>query len=144
MFDFKKEYKELYQPKNKPAIIRVPKMNFIAVNGRGNPNDEDGEYSRSIAKLYGVAYTLKMSYKTDYQIDGFFQYVVPPLEGFWWIEGLKGMDYDRKDDFSFISLIRIPDFISPADVTWAIDKISEKKKHQLRFQIIKLKKIMMT
>lgn len=128
MFDFKKEYKELYQPKNKPAIIRVPKMNFIAVNGRGNPNDEDGEYSRSIAKLYGVAYTLKMSYKTDYQIDGFFQYVVPPLEGFWWIEGLKGMDYDRKDDFSFISLIRIPDFILPADVTWAIDKISEKKK----------------
>ena len=89
MFDFKKEYKEYYQPKNKPEIIRIPKMNFIAVNGKGNPNEADGEYSQSIQLLYGVAYTLKMSYKTDYKMDGFFQYVVPPLEGFWWIDGLK-------------------------------------------------------
>ena len=116
MFDFKKEYKEYYQPKNKPEIINIPKINFIAVNGKGNPNDADGEYNKSITLLYGVAYTLKMSYKTDYKIEGFFQYVVPPLEGFWWIEGLKGMGYKRKDDFSFISLIRLPDFISKEDV----------------------------
>ena len=128
MFDFKKEYKEYYQPKNKPEIIRIPKMNFIAVNGKGNPNEADGEYSQSIQLLYGVAYTLKMSYKTDYKMDGFFQYVVPPLEGFWWIDGLKGMDYERKDDFSFISFIRIPDFISKEDVDWAIKQVSEKKK----------------
>lgn len=127
MFDFKKEYKEYYQPKNKPEIINIPKMNFIAVNGKGNPNEADGEYSKSITLLYGVAYTLKMSYKTDYKIEGFFQYVVPPLEGFWWIEGLKGMDYKRKDDFSFISLIRVPDFISKEDVDWAIDQVSQKK-----------------
>ena len=128
MFDFKKEYKEYYQPKNKPEIIRIPKMNFIAVNGKGNPNEADGEYSQSIQLLYGVAYTLKMSYKTDYKMDGFFQYVVPPLEGFWWIDGLKGMDYERKDDFSFISFIRIPDFVSKEDVDWAIKQVSEKKK----------------
>lgn len=128
MFDYKKEYKEYYQPKNKPEIIRIPKMNFIAVNGKGNPNEADGEYSQSIQLLYGVAYTLKMSYKTDYRMDGFFQYVVPPLEEFWWIDGLKGMDYERKDDFSFISFIRIPDFISKEDVDWAIKQVSEKKK----------------
>lgn len=127
MFDFKKEYKEYYQPKNKPEIINIPKMKFIAINGKGNPNDADGEYSKSITLLYGVAYTLKMSYKTDYKMEGFFQYVVPPLEGFWWIEGLKGMDYKRKDDFSFISLIRVPDFISKGDVDWAIDQVSQKK-----------------
>lgn len=127
MFDFKKEYKEYYQPKNKPEIINISNMNFIAVNGKGNPNDADGEYSKSITLLYGVAYTLKMSYKTDYKIEGFFQYAVPPLEGFWWIEGLRGMDYKRKDDFSFISLIRIPDFISKEDVDWAIEQVSQKK-----------------
>ena len=126
-FDYKKEYKDFYQPKNKPEIIAIPKMNFIAVNGKGNPNDADGEYSKSITLLYGVAYALKMSYKTDYKIEGFFQYVVPPLEGFWWIEGLKGMDYGRKDDFSFISLIRVPDFISKENVDWAITQVSQKK-----------------
>ena len=128
MFDFKKNYKEFYHPKTKPEIINIPKMNFIAVKGKGNPNDPDGEYQRSITLLYGVSYTLKMSYKTDYKIEGFFQYVVPPLEGFWWIKGLKGMDYNRKDEFTFISFIRIPDFIKEEDINWAIDTISKKKK----------------
>lgn len=127
-FDYKKEQKEFYQPKSKPEIITIPKVKFIALNGKGNPNDPDGEYSKSIKLLYGVAYTLRMSYKTDYKIEGFFQYVVPPLEGFWWIEGLKGMDYTRKDDFSFISLIRVPDFISKEHVDWAINQVSQKKK----------------
>ena len=109
-FDFKKEYKELYMPKNKPSIIKVPKMNYIAVRGKGNPNDENGDYQNTIALLYGIAYTLKMSYKTDYRIDGFFEYVVPPLEGFWWQNGIKGVDYSKKDRFNYISIIRLPDF----------------------------------
>lgn len=128
MFDFKKEYKALYQPTVKPEIVTVPPMHFLAIYGKGNPNDEDGAYQASIPLLYGVAYTLKMSYKTDYEIPGFFQYVVPPLEGFWWIEGLKGMDKTRKDDLSFVSLIRLPDFVRKEDVKWAIEKVSLKKK----------------
>lgn len=128
MFDFKKQFKAYYQPKNTPEIIEIPKMNFISVTGKGNPNDDQGEYVQSITLLYGVAYALKMSYKTDYKIEGFFQYVVPPLEGFWWIKGLKGMDYQRKDELSFVSLIRVPDFISQADVDWAIQQVSQKKK----------------
>lgn len=128
MFDFKKTDKQFYQPRKKPEIIKIPKMNFIAVSGKGNPNDPDGEYQKSITLLYGVSYALKMSYKTDYKIEEFYQYVVPPLEGFWWIEDLKGMDYNRKDEFSFISFIRIPDFIKKEDINWAIDTISKKKK----------------
>lgn len=127
MFDFKKEQKELYKPKNKPHIIDIPKMNFIAFKGMGDPNKEDGEYKKSIILLYGVAYTLKMSYRSKRKIDGFFEYVVPPLEGFWWIEGLKRMDYSRKNEFTFISLIRIPEFIKEEDVKWAIEVISKKK-----------------
>lgn len=117
----------MYLPKTNPEIITIPKMHFIAVKGKGNPNDEDGAYSQSIKLLYGVAYTLKMSYKTDYKIEGFYQYVVPPLEGFWWIEGLKGMDYLRKDEFSFISFIQSPEFIRKKDVDWAIKSASVKK-----------------
>lgn len=127
MFDFKQEQKELYQPKSTPHIINIPKMKFIAFKGKGDPNEENGEYRRSITLLYGVAYTLKMSYKTEKKIEGFFEYVVPPLEGFWWIEGLKGMDYTRKNEFTFISFIRVPEFIKEEDVKWAIEKISKKK-----------------
>lgn len=127
-FDYKKEYKEYYMPKNKPCIVDIPKMNYIAVRGKGNPNDENGEYKNSIGLLYGIAYTLKMSYKNNYKINGFFQYVVPPLEGFWWQNNIKGMDYNRKDDLQFISIIRIPDFISENDFNWAIKEATEKKK----------------
>lgn len=127
-FDFKKEYKEFYMPKNKPGIIDVPAMNYIAVRGKGNPNEEEGEYSKSVELLYAIAYTLKMSYKGPYKIDGYFEYVVPPLEGFWWIEGLKGMDYTRKDDLSFVSLIRLPDFVKEDDFKWAVSEAGRKKK----------------
>ena len=95
-FDYKKEYKEFYMPKGTPSIVRVPKMNYIAVRGSGNPNDADGEYKQSIGLLYGIAFTIKMSKKEDHQIDGYFDYVVPPLEGFWWQEGVSGIDYARK------------------------------------------------
>lgn len=126
-YDFKKEQKEYYMPKNKSEIINIPSMNYIAVRGQGNPNDENGEYQTAISVLYSVAYTLKMSYKTDYKIKGFFEYVVPPLEGFWWQDGIDGVDYGNKDAFNWISVIRLPDFVSKEDFEWAV-KVAEKKK----------------
>ena len=127
-FDYKKEYKEFYMPKNKPSIIKIPKMNYIAVRGKGNPNDENSEYKDSIELLYAIAYTIKMSYKGTYKIDGFFDYVVPPLEGFWWQDGIKGMDYNRKYDMQFISIIRLPDFVTKEDFDWAVKEATKKKK----------------
>ena len=127
-FDYKKEYKELYMPKNKPEIVTVPKMNYIAVMGKGNPNEEGGAYQNAISVLYAVAYTLKMSYKTDYKIEGFFEYVVPPLEGFWWQEDTDGVDYTDKSKFNWISVIRLPDFVSQKDFDWALATASKKKK----------------
>ena len=127
-FDFKKEYKEYYLPKNKPEIVNVPKANYIAIRGKGNPNDEDGDYKKSINVLYSIAYTLKMSYKTDYRIEGFFDYVVPPLEGFWWQDGIDGVDYSNKDLFNWISIIRLPDFITKNDFNWAKEVATQKKK----------------
>lgn len=127
-FDYKKEYKELYMPKNKPEIVTVPKMNYIAVRGKGNPNEEGGAYQNAISVLYAVAYTLKMSYKTDYKIEGFFEYVVPPLEGFWWQEDNAGVDYTDKSKFNWISVIRLPDFVSQKDFDWAVETASKKKR----------------
>ena len=127
-FDFKKEYKEFYLPKNKPQIVNVPKANYIAIRGQGNPNEEGGAYKKAIEILYAVAYTLKMSYKTDYKIDGFFEYVVPPLEGFWWQDGICGVDYSKKDEFNWISIIRLPDFVTRENFDWAVKTASEKKK----------------
>ena len=126
--DFKKEYKEFYMPKNQPEIVTVPKANYIAVRGKGDPNEEGGEYQAAIAVLYSVAYTLKMSYKTDYRIEGFFDYVVPPLEGFWWQEGVDGIDYTDKSTFCWISVIRLPDFITRKDFDWAVETAAKKKK----------------
>ena len=127
-FDFKKEYKEFYMPKNKPEIVNVPKANYIAVRGKGNPNTPDGEYQQAISILYAVAYTLKMSYKTDYNMEGFFEYVVPPLEGFWWQENVDGVDYENKDSFHWIYVIRLPDFVTKKDFEWAVEIATKKKK----------------
>ena len=127
-FDFKKEYKEFYLPKEKPSLVEVPKVSYIAVKGKGDPNEEDGDYKKAIGMLYAVAYTLKMSYKTDHRIDGFFEYVVPPLEGFWWQDGVNGIDYSDKSSFNWISVIRIPDFITEADISWAKETALKKKK----------------
>lgn len=127
-FDYKKEYKEFYMPKNKPEIVDVPKMNFIAVRGKGNPNDEDGEYKAAIGLLYGIAFTIKMSKKGSHKIDGYFDYVVPPLEGFWWQgEDNLEMDFNRKEDFRWISVIRLPDFVTEEDFRWAIEEAGKKK-----------------
>ena len=128
VFDFKKEYKELYKPKAKPSIINVEKANFIAVRGVGDPNAENSEYKQSISLLYPIAYAIKMSKKGDYKIDGYFDFVVPPLEGFWWQEGIKGVDYANKDSFNFISLIRMPDFVTKEVFEWAIEETTRKKK----------------
>lgn len=127
-FDYKKEYKEFYMPRNKPAIVEVPEMNFIAVRGSGNPNAADGEYKVAIGLLYAIAFTIKMSKKGTHQIEGYFDYVVPPLEGFWWQEGVDGMDYGRKDDFHWISVIRLPDFVTEDDFRWAVAEATKKKK----------------
>jgi len=132
-FDFKKEYKEYYMPKAKPEIVTIPKMNYIAVRGMGDPNEEEGDYKASIGLLYGIAYTIKMSKKGDHRINGYYDYVVPPLEGFWWQEGVKGFDYTRKQDLHWISVIRLPDFVTKSDFEWAIEEATKKKKQDFSF-----------
>ncbi len=126
-FDFKKEYREFYLPKGEPSIVEVPRMNYIAVRGTGDPNQEGGAYKRAIEVLYAVAYTLKMSKMGARKIEGFYDYVVPPLEGFWWQEGCEGFDYARKADFHWISVIRLPDFVRREDFDWAVGEASRKK-----------------
>lgn len=127
-FDYKKEYKEFYMPPGRPQIVTVPEMNFIAVRGSGDPNEEGGDYKTSIGLLYGVAFTIRMSRKGGREIEGFFDYVVPPLEGFWWQEGVNGVDYARKADFQWISVIRLPDFVTEEVFAWARAEAEKKKK----------------
>ena len=127
-FDFKKEYKEFYMPKSKPEIVTVPSANYIAVHGKGDPNEQGGTYHQAIGILYAIAYTIKMSYKGSRKIEGFFEFVVPPLEGFWWQDGIDGVDYTDKSSFNWISVIRLPDFVTEEDFNWAVDEASKKKK----------------
>ncbi|WP_283587037.1 GyrI-like domain-containing protein [Limosilactobacillus viscerum] len=130
-YNFKKEQKDLYNPGKRPMVIDVPAMNYLAVRGHGDPNAADSEYQQSIPLLYAVAYTIKMSKKGDHQIPGYFDFVVPPLEGYWWQEGVKGIDYDHKEKFSFISMIRMPDFVDQATFEWAVKEASVKKRLDL-------------
>lgn len=129
-FDYKKEYKEFYLPKNKPEIVTIPLMNFIAVRGKGDPNEENGDYKKSIGTLYALAFTIKMSKLTSHRIDGYFDYVVPPLEGFWYQEGKENcgsFDYSNKSSFSWISVIRLPDFVTKDVFDWAVQSVTTKK-----------------
>ena len=126
-FDYKKEFKEFYLPPKKPQIVILPKMQFVAVRGKGNPNDEDGEYKRALAVQYAVAYTIKMSKMGDHRIEGFYDFVVPPLEGFWWQDGISGIDYSRKESFNWISVIRLPDFVTQNEFDWAKQTAAAKK-----------------
>ena len=127
-FDYKKEYKEFYMPPKKPTIITIPSMNYLAMRSKGDPNTPDGEYKQAIGLLYAIAFTIKMSKKSGRQIEGYFDYVVPPLEGFWWQDGVEGVDYAHKEDFNWISLIRLPDFVTMSDFDWAINEATSKKK----------------
>ncbi len=127
-FDFKKEYKEFYLPKDQPGIVDVPKMNYLSVRGQGDHNDENGEYKQTIGLLYGIAFTIKMSKKTDHRIEGYFDYVVPPLEGFWWQDDVQGIDYAHKENFQWYSVIRLPDFVTREDFDWALEEATRKKK----------------
>ncbi|HIV34580.1 MAG TPA: GyrI-like domain-containing protein [Candidatus Blautia intestinigallinarum] len=126
-FDYKKEYKEFYLPKKRPEIIEMPSMNFLAVRGMGDPNEEGGDYKISIGLLYGIAFTIKMSKMGNRKIEGYFDYVMPPLEGFWWQEGMREMDFTRKADFQWISMIRLPDFVKREDFQWAKNEAQRKK-----------------
>ncbi len=126
-FDYKKEYKEFYLPKDKPEIVTVPKMNFIAIRGKGNPNEEGGEYQLAMAVMYALAYTIKMSKMGNHRIDGYFDYVVPPLEGFWWQDGIDGIDYSSKQTYKWISLIRLPEFVTEEEFEWAKEEAERKK-----------------
>lgn len=127
-FDYKKEYKEFYLPSGQPQLVTIPEMNFLAVRGKGDPNLSDGAYKQAIGLLYGVAYTIKMSKMGTHKIDGYFDYVVPPLEGLWWQDGVCGVDYTRKEDFQWISLIRLPEFVTREVFDWAVDEAADKKK----------------
>lgn len=139
-FDFKKECKELYRPASRPSIVTVPPMSYVAVRGKGDPNTEGGEYQNALPLLYGIVYTVKMSKKGSRSIEGYFDFVVPPLEGFWWQESPSGdIDYVRKDDFNFISCIRLPDFVTRDDFDWAVAEATTKKK--LDFSAVELLKV---
>lgn len=127
-FDYKKEYKEFYMPPKKPGIVELPAMNYIAVRGSGDPNEEGGEYKQAIGLLYGIAFTIKMSYKGSHRIEGYFPYVVPPLEGLWWQENTREIDYTRKESFQWISMIRLPEFVTREEFDWAVAEASLKKK----------------
>lgn len=127
-FDYKKEYKEFYLPKKVPSVVEVPTMRFVAVRGKGDPNDETGDYSKALNMLYGISFTIKMSKMGDHRIDGYFDYVVPPLEGLWKQEGTDGIDYASKEKFQWISMIRLPDFVTKDEFGWAVSEASAKKK----------------
>lgn len=133
-FDYKKEYKEFYMPPKKPTIVDVPEMHFVAVRGVGDPNEEGGAYKEAIGLLYAIAFTIKMSYKGSKAIEGYFQYVVPPLEGFWWQEGIHGVDYSNKAGFHWISVIRLPEFVTREVFDWAVEEAARKKK--LDFSVV--------
>ena len=130
-FDYKKEYKEFYMPPKKPVIEHIPPMNYVAVRGQGNPNSEDGGYKKSIGMLYAISYTIKISKLGKHKVDGYFDYVVPPLEGLWWLKDGKLFNYSRKDEFCWISMIRLPDFVKKADFDWAVSEATIKKNMNL-------------
>ena len=138
-YDFKKEEKKFYRPSKKPTLIDVPTMTYLTVHGSGDPNQAGGEYQHALKLLYSLAYTIKMSKMGEYQPSGYFDFVVPPLEGFWWQPGVKGVDYQHKETFHFISAIRMPSFVTSEVFQWAVKEATAKKK--LDFTPVKLTSI---
>lgn len=128
-FDYKKEYKDIYQPSKRPSLIQMPTIDYVAVRGKGDPNIEGGEYQRALQLLYGISFTIKMSPKAGVDLDGYFQYVVPPLEGFWTFpEPIEHLDPSRKSELEWISCIRLPEFVTPEVFEWAKAEAQRKKK----------------
>jgi len=126
--DFKKEQKELYLPRTEPAVIDVPHMTFIAVDGTGDPNEPDGAYAAAMKTLYALSYTIRMSEKSGHAIDGYFAYRMPPLEGLWTMaDGRPGVDYADKAGFFWTSMIRQPAFVTEAVFRWARGEAVRKK-----------------
>ncbi len=130
-FDYKKEYKAFYLPPKTPQLITVPEMRFLAVRGRGDPNVPGGDYQKALEMLYAVAYTVKMSPRAGHDMEGFFDYVVPPLEGLWRQDGTEDMDFSHKERFSWISMIRLPEFVTEDEYRWALNEAEKKKKLDL-------------
>ena len=126
VIDYKKEYRDLYSPKSKPMLTDVPEMQFVAVEGKGNPNDETGEYQKAIEVLYGIQYTIKMSKKGNNAPEGYFDYVVPPLEGFWWLDNNEHLS--SKSRYNWLSVIRLPEFVDEKVFEWACEEVTKKKK----------------
>jgi hypothetical protein len=127
ILDYKKEYKDLYFPKNQPSIINVPEIAFMAVEGRGDPNEENGEYKKAVELLYGIQYTIKMSKKGNNIPDGYFDYVVPPLEGFWWFDDNAKIPPKDKSKYNWLSIIRLPEYVNKKTFEWACGEVSKKK-----------------
>jgi hypothetical protein len=124
--DYKKEYKDLYLPKQKPTVVDVPTMTFIMVDGSGNPNDQGGEYQQAVELIYGLSYAIKMSKRNGTEPEGYFEYVVPPLEGLWWLEEDK-MDFTQKDKYCWTSMLRQPEFVTNEVFQWACEELKRKK-----------------
>lgn len=129
VYDFKKEFRDLYQPKAKPSFVDVPAMTFAAVAGTGDPNEEGGAYSRALELLYAFSYAVKMSKMGDWQPEGYFDYVVPPLEGLWWggAGAFDGASIADKSALSWVSLIRQPDFVTPESSPRLLEMVAAKK-----------------
>ena len=126
--DYKTAYKELYAPKTTPSVVDVAPMTFIMVDGRGNPNDEEGEFQRAVELLYALTYTVKMAPKSGNTPEGYFEYVVPPLEGLWWMDDPEHADFQDKDKYCWTAMIRQPEFVTPAVFEWAAQEVRRKKK----------------
>jgi hypothetical protein len=125
--DYKKEYKDLYSPKNQPMIIDVPEITFVAVEGKGNPNDKNGEYHKAMELLYGIEYTIKMSKMGTNIPNGYFDYVVPPLEGLWWVDNSTTIPPKDKSEYNWISIIRLPEYVTEDVFSWARNEVKNKK-----------------
>lgn len=135
-FDFKRAYKDLYMPKDEPDLIEVPSMNFLMVDGNGDPNNNP-EFRQATELLYGLSYAIKMSRKKGRQPEGYFDYVVPPLEGLWWIEE-GAFSFEKRDNWKWTLMIRQPDFVDDELVQWAKAELERKKPelavHKARFE----------
>lgn len=125
--DFKKRDKVLYQAKKEPTLLEVPALVYIMVDGTGDPNVEDGAYQQALGLLYGLSYTIKMSKNSAWCPEGYYDFVVPPLEGLWDQGGRQGMDYAHKEQLSWTAFIRQPEFVTEAVFDQACAEVRRKK-----------------